>query len=126
MHEFVYADRILQTVLSDASKIGRRPVYVEVEVGELLGLTRESLTTAYGILAKGTVAEDSKLRMKLSRGFVECASCGYRGRLRVGSHEHVVDPAFACPQCGAPVNISAGMEVTLKQIQWEEGLHPRA
>lgn len=126
MHEYVYADRILQTVLSDASRTRKKPVYVDVEVGELLGLTRKSLTTAYGILAKGTAAEGSRLRMKLSPGSVECASCGFSGRLPAAKHEHLVDPVFACPRCGAPIGISGGMMVELKGIQWEDGFHPKA
>ncbi len=119
MHEFVYADRILQTVLTNASETRKKPVCVDVEVGGLLGLTRESLAMAYGLLAKGTVAEGSKIRVRLSKGSAECASCGYNGRLSPRKHDHTVDPAFACPGCGAPLSITAGLEVELRAIQWE-------
>jgi hydrogenase nickel incorporation protein HypA/HybF len=121
MHEYVYADRILQSVLSDAARLGRKPVRVEVTVGEMLGLTRESLTMAYEILAKGTKAEGSKLRTRFSEGSVECTSCGFEGRIPVRRHEHTIDPVFACPECGASLTVSSGLEVELREIKWEEG-----
>jgi hydrogenase nickel incorporation protein HypA/HybF len=120
LHEYVYADRILQSVLADATRLRKKPAKVEVVVGEMLGLTRESLTMAYEVLSKGTEAEGSKLRMKLSEGSVECSSCGFRGRMSLKRHEHVIDPAFACPECGAPLKVNAGLEVELRGIQWEE------
>jgi Zn finger protein HypA/HybF involved in hydrogenase expression len=115
LHEYVYADRILQSVLEEIGT-ARKPVTVTVEVGEMLGLTRESLTSAYKILAKGTRAEGSKLAVRFSRGSVECPMCGFRGRLSVGKHEHRIDPAFACPRCGSALKVSAGLEVKLVEI----------
>jgi hydrogenase nickel incorporation protein HypA/HybF len=123
MHEYVYADRILQSVLSDSERVGKKPISVEVSVGEMLGLTKESLTMAYEVLAKGTRAEGSRLKMKLSEGSVECPSCGFRGRIPVRRHEHLIDPAFACPECGSSLKVAAGLEVELRKIRWEDGPH---
>ncbi len=114
MHEYVYADRILQSVLEESGD--RKPAKVEVEVGEMLGLTKASLTTAYGVLAKGTRAEGSKLVVKLSRGSVRCPRCGFRGRLPIERHEHRIDPAFACPKCGSSLQVESGLEVRLIKI----------
>lgn len=113
MHEYVYADRILQTVLQETTA---RPKTVTVEVGELLGLTAESLTTAYQILSKGTPAEGSKLVVKFSRASVECPQCGFDGRLKADGHRHAVDPAFACPRCGMSLKVKAGLEAKLVAI----------
>ena len=118
MHEYVYADRILQSVLADSARVRKTPFRVDVEVGELLGLTKESLRMAYEILAKGTRAEGSTLHTKISEGFLECDSCGFRGRLPVKGHRHVIDPTFSCPECGAPLRVVAGMEIKLNQIVW--------
>jgi hydrogenase nickel incorporation protein HypA/HybF len=118
MHEYVYADKILQTVLEEVGT-RRKPSSVEVEVGEMLGLTRASLGTAYEVLAKGTPAEGSKLLVKFARGSVHCQKCDYEGRLPVKRHEHRIDPAFSCPKCGASLNVITGLEVELKGIQWE-------
>jgi hydrogenase nickel incorporation protein HypA/HybF len=114
LHEYVYADRILQSVLEGLG--GRRPKAVKVEVGEMLGLTTESLTMAYGILSKGTKAEGSKLDVVLTEGSVECPQCGFAGRLSLKRHQHVVDPAFACPECGSSLRVAKGLEVRLVEV----------
>lgn len=115
MHEYVYADRILQTVLEEVGS-GRKPKTVTVEVGGLLGLTRGSLSTAYGVLSKGTRAEGSKLVIRFSEGAVECPKCGYLGALKASGHQHTVDPAFPCPECGSSLNIKAGLEARLISV----------
>jgi hydrogenase nickel incorporation protein HypA/HybF len=112
VHEFVYADRILQSVLEEL-RANPRPSKVKVEVGEMLGLTRESLSTAYEVLAKGTRAEGSRLVVKFEEGSVECPRCGFSGRMAVRRHEHKIDPAFACPNCGSSLKIRLGLEVKL-------------
>ncbi len=115
MHEYVYADRILQTVLEEIGR-GGRPDTVTVEVGEMLGLTRESLTTAYAVLSKGTKAEGSRLSVRFSRGSVRCPKCGFEGRLEVRRREHRIDPAFACPKCGSSLSILTGLGVRLVKM----------
>ncbi|MDG7011082.1 MAG: hydrogenase maturation nickel metallochaperone HypA [Nitrososphaerota archaeon] len=116
MHEYVYADKILQSVLQEIGPKGR-PTAVTVEIGEMLGLTRETLTSAYGILSKGTQAEGSKLKVKFSKGAVECPECGFHGRMRLTRHMHAVDPTFACPECGSSLRVSAGLEARLIAIE---------
>ncbi len=116
LHEYVYADRILQSVLEDAG--GRKVAAVKVEVGEMLGLTTESLSMAYEILSKGTTAEGSKLHVAYAEGSVECPKCGFSGRLPLRRHEHRIDPAFACPECGSSLKVKGGLDVKLLDIQW--------
>jgi hydrogenase nickel insertion protein HypA len=120
MHEYVHADRILQTVIEDLGGKDGGSAMVVVEVGEMLGLTKESLTTAYEVLSKGTKAAGSKLEVKFTEGSVECAKCGYSGRLSLKGHSHVVDPAFACPECGSSLRVASGLEVKLIDIQFGE------
>ena len=112
MHEYVYADRILQTVLEELGS-QKKASMATVEVGEMLGLTRESLSSAYKILSRGTRAEGSKLRVRFSKGGVQCPNCGFAGRMNVGRHEHRVDPAFACPKCGTSLKVTSGLDVKL-------------
>ena len=122
MHEYVYADRVLQSVLDDAARVQRGPVRFEIEVGELLGLAKESLTVPYGILAWGTRAEGSTLRVKLAEGYVERGSYGFRGRIPIRGHQHGIDPAFASPECGKPFKVVAGLGIELNGILWESDL----
>ncbi len=117
MHEFVYADRILQSVLEEIGASPPQSLTVKVEVGEMLGLTRESLQTAYGVLSKGTKAEGSRLLVKFTRGEVRCGRCGFEGRIAVRRHEHRVDPAFSCPECGSSLKVVSGLEVKLAAIE---------
>jgi hydrogenase nickel insertion protein HypA len=117
VHEYVYADRILQSVLKQMSTSGKPGVKeVKVEVGEFLDLSNQSLNMAYGILSKETAAAGSKLRVKILRGSVRCPSCGYSGRIEPKKGEHAVDPVFACPKCGAPLKIESGNEVKIVSI----------
>ena len=84
MREQVYADRILRTVLEEAG--GTRPATVTVEVGEMLGLTREPLAFACSVLSNGTKAEGSRLSARSSRGSMKCPARGYTCvKSRVGS-----------------------------------------
>ncbi|MGD0145666.1 MAG: hydrogenase maturation nickel metallochaperone HypA [Nitrososphaerales archaeon] len=117
MHEYVYADRILQSVLEETGAAEKSPRRVKVDVGEMLGLTRESLTMAYGILSKGTKAEGSKLVVRFTRGSVECPKCRFSGRLPVHRHDHTIDPAFACPQCGSSLKVVGGLDLKITGIE---------
>jgi hydrogenase nickel insertion protein HypA len=118
LHEYVYADRILQSVLdlmreSDKGKVSE----VRVEVGELLGLTGPSLKEAYGYLSKGTRADGSKLTVHFAPSSVKCDGCGYSGRPEGrGRHAHVIDPALLCPRCSAPLSIDKGMELEIEGV----------
>jgi hydrogenase nickel incorporation protein HypA/HybF len=116
MHEYVYADRILQSVLQELGT-RRRAATVTVEMGEMLGLTRESLTSAFEVLSKGTPAEGLKLKIRFTKGAVECPKCGFHGRLQMKAHFHAVDLTFACPECGSSLKISAGLEARLVGIE---------
>jgi hydrogenase nickel incorporation protein HypA/HybF len=117
MHEYILADRVLQSVLEFMNKQGLSSVsIVDVDVGELLGLEGDSLSMAYGILSKGTKAEGSKLKVHRIKGTVICSKCGYEGSLKHIPNEHLIDPAFACPSCGSPVSIKAGNDVKLNLV----------
>ena len=117
MHEYILADRVLQSVLEFMEKQNLSSVReVDLDVGELLGLEGDSLNMAYGILSKGTKAEGSKLRVHRIKGVVICNKCGYEGALTHVPHEHVIDPAFSCPNCGSPVSIKTGNDLKLNRI----------
>ncbi|MGD0396109.1 MAG: hydrogenase maturation nickel metallochaperone HypA [Nitrososphaerales archaeon] len=117
MHEYVYADRILQSVLEEVRAAGKSPRRVKVDAGEMLSLTRESLTMAYGILSKGTSAEGSKLVVRFTRGSVERPKCHFSGRLPVHRHDHTIDPAFACPQCGSSLKVVEGLDLKITDLK---------
>jgi hydrogenase nickel incorporation protein HypA/HybF len=117
MHEFVYADKIVQSAITELGARKGEGQTVSVQVGEMLGLTRESLTMAYRILSKGTPAEGSRLLVRFEKGETECPGCGFKGRLKLRTHEHLIDPVFACPKCGSSLRITAGLDVRIKSIK---------
>ncbi len=113
----MFADRILQSVLEETRGTDRGPVLVRVQVGEMLGLTRESLTTAFSVLSKGTRIEGATLRVRFVEGSVECPACGFTGRLPAKRHDHRIDPAFACPDCGSSLRVKEGLDVKLIAVE---------
>ena len=117
MHEFVLADRVLQSVLEYMNDKRLTEVHeVGVDIGELLGVENESLRSAFTLLSKGTRVEGCKLRIRRVNGFVGCGKCGYEGGLRGDEVGHFVDPVFACPKCGLPVEIRAGRELKIISV----------
>jgi hydrogenase nickel incorporation protein HypA/HybF len=117
MHEYVLADRVLQSALEymDSQKLTEIH-QIEVNVGELLGLENESLRAAFSVMSKGTHAENCKLRIRRIKGKVVCNECGYVGGLEQRIIEHRTDPVFQCPKCGLPVKISMGNDLKITRI----------
>ncbi len=117
MHEYILADRVLQSLLEHMKSQGLAAVReVDIDVGELLGLENETLRMAFDTLSKGTPGENCKLKIRRVKGSVECNKCGYTGGLESEHVEHVVDPVFACPKCSAPVTIKAGNDLRIAKI----------
>jgi hydrogenase nickel insertion protein HypA len=117
MHEYVYADRILQSILEFMKKENRKKVsLIHVRVGELLDLSSESLNLAYKTLSSETVAKGSKLKVSIERSAVSCSNCGFKGRLKAQG-SHAIDPAFACPKCGSPLKIYKGNSVEIIDVK---------
>ena len=90
--------------------------FMRVDIGELLGVKNESLRDAFALLSKGAGVEGCKLRIRRVNGSVRCGKCGYEGGLKGDEVKHSVDPVFACPKCGAPVEIRAGRELKLISV----------
>lgn len=118
MHEYIYADRILQSVLEYMETTGKKQVsIISIRVGELLGLDSNSLGFAYRVLSAETIAKGSRLRISITRSSVRCDRCGYEGRLQPSDEPHTIDPVFPCPECGAPLKVGKGNEVTITKIR---------
>jgi hydrogenase nickel insertion protein HypA len=116
LHEYVYADRVLQTVLQYLKENpGREAGSVKVELGELLGVTPQSLKHAFGLLARDTQAATAKLVVRTVHPSVVCNQCGFKGAVSHGE-EHVIDPVFACPKCGSPLSVKMGSELKVTGI----------
>jgi hydrogenase nickel insertion protein HypA len=115
LHEFIIVDRIIQSVLASTRK-GSKVHEVTVEMGELLGLSKESVNLAFETLSKGTAIEGSRLVVNWIRGEVACPNCDYQGGLASIVAEHRIDPAFPCPVCGSPLKIERGNEWSILKV----------
>jgi hydrogenase nickel insertion protein HypA len=117
MHEYILADKVLQSALEFAKENGLQSIHeIDIDVGELLGMETSSLSVAFKILSEKTEAEGSKLRVHRVKGIVVCNKCGFRGGLKQISHTHSIDPAFACPNCAAPVSVETGNDIKINSI----------
>jgi hydrogenase nickel incorporation protein HypA/HybF len=119
MHEFSVTQQIVRTVLEEAQKHNaKRVTSVHLIIGKLTFLGLEQIRFSYGLLAKGTIMERSKLLIEEKEPTVRCPSCGYEGPAK-----YLDDPAFhfgiptlTCPKCGNQVTIASGRECTIKDI----------
>ena len=91
MHESALARRILDVVLARAGSARVRAVRGWIAESE--ALSRESLAFHFAAHARGTLAEDARLEMRLEHVRARCLDCGRRW-----APEHHV---LVCPACGA-------------------------
>jgi hydrogenase nickel incorporation protein HypA/HybF len=92
MHESALARRILAAVLASAGTARVRAVRGWIAESE--ALSRESLAFHFAAHARGTLAEDARLELRLMHVPARCRTCG----LTWAPEHHVL----LCPACGAP------------------------
>jgi hydrogenase nickel incorporation protein HypA/HybF len=94
MHESSLANAILREVLKRADEGGaRRVLAVHGWVAETETLSRESLSSSFEAMARGTSAEGATLHLALSHVTARCAEC----KAEYQPEHHVL----ICPACGA-------------------------
>ncbi len=120
MHEFILAERVVKSALEYADNTQMTKVNeVEIEIGELLGISNESFRLAYATLAKNTLVQGAKVKIRRVKGDVRCVSCGYSGNYQASEangEKHMIDPVIACPKCGSPLRIDRGNECRILGI----------
>ena len=91
MHESALARRLVAAVLERTA--GARVRVVRGWVAESEALSPESLAFHFAAHARGTLAEDARLELELTRVEARCRACG-----RTYTPEHHV---VLCPACGS-------------------------
>ncbi|MFA5771851.1 MAG: hydrogenase maturation nickel metallochaperone HypA [Thermoplasmata archaeon] len=120
MHEFSMMTQIVEQVINEACKRGAKEVKeTNLEIGEMTFLAPEQLKFAYEILSKGTILENSKLRIRKKKMKILCEKCGYEGKAEYESdlRYHFVVPKLYCPRCKGSVKIVSGKECNVKNIK---------
>ncbi|TWH46707.1 hydrogenase maturation nickel metallochaperone HypA [Sporomusa sp. KB1] len=113
MHELAIAQGILDIALSTAVNHNANSVLgVKVIVGELTGTVPEALEFGFVALAKGTMAENACLSIRIIPLTGHCRDCG--------SQSSIDKYCFACASCGShAVEIITGRELKVESVEVE-------
>lgn len=113
MHEASIAQSILDIVIETAMKNNVSKIKaVNLIIGKLSAIEKDSLTTAYDVLKEGTIASESTLNIDIIDIKGRCNDCGYETTYE--------DYYFACKKCGSyNVEILEGEELSIKDIEVE-------
>jgi hydrogenase nickel incorporation protein HypA/HybF len=116
MHEFSICRNIVAAVIAEYEKVTPAPlrlIAVRIKAGKLHQIVPESLLTAYEVLTKGTIAENSSLEIDFIEIVCKCDNCDWEGEIDY--------PFFLCKKCGSDhVTIVQGNELYLENLEIEE------
>ncbi|MBN2536280.1 MAG: hydrogenase maturation nickel metallochaperone HypA [Spirochaetales bacterium] len=115
MHEFSICTNIVESVIAEYEKIEPGPVRllkVRVVVGKLHQIVPETLLSAYEVLTKGTIAENSQMEIEFVDVCCQCNKCLWEGEIDY--------PFFICKECGSgDIALIHGKELYLKNLEVE-------
>ncbi len=111
VHEYSVVGALIEQVEAQARAHGAIAVRrVCVRIGELSGVDRELLATAYELFRERTICAEAALSIEPVSARWECCQCGrelsQQGMLR-------------CVACGSPASLAQGDEILLTQIEME-------
>jgi len=122
LHELSIASNLVKAVVDAASahpgcvSVGE----IEVRVGRAAFISADQLEFCFGIVAKEEpIMEGASLRIVHEEVEISCTGCGRVGPLEVREDPafHYALPLFACPDCGAAVEMTKGRTVTIANVQ---------
>lgn len=116
MHETVIAQQVVRVVLAEMKSRGASGVRsIDLEVGQLEGLTSADLRKAFELESTGTAAEGADLHVSLSPARAFCPSCNQERPFEL-PQAHVHDlPPVVCPECGSRLELSGGRGFVVRQ-----------
>lgn len=111
MHEYSIVSALVDQVECEVRRhraaLVRR---VRVRVGDLAGVDRELLRTAWSLFREGTVCEDAEIELEGEAACWECPGCG--ATIAVGA-------ALRCDGCARPARLASGDALVLERIEME-------
>jgi hydrogenase nickel incorporation protein HypA/HybF len=110
MHEVGMMQQILEMAVERAKGEGAQHINeVHMRVGTESGVEPESLTLAFEVAKKGTIAEDARLEVEGVPTLCYCANCGIEF--------HPIDVLYECPECHQPnCEVRQGKEFELAYL----------
>jgi hydrogenase nickel incorporation protein HypA/HybF len=117
MHGLSIANNLVKTVLKSLKSYDvKRVLGIEVEVGELMGISPEELRQGFYIAAEGTLLEGVSLSIQVKPAKIKCLKCGYKGASK-NPLTHALMPSPQCPECGDfRVEILEGKGLRVKNL----------
>jgi hydrogenase nickel incorporation protein HypA/HybF len=114
MHELQLARHVLDVVLAGAREAGAvRVRTVHGRLGDVEALSATALAFHFHALARGTVAEDAELALRLHHVEARCRSCA-----RVYLPDHVL----LCPGCGSTDgNLLGEVGLVVESLEVDDG-----
>jgi hydrogenase nickel incorporation protein HypA/HybF len=115
MHEIGIAESVLDAVRAQAQRLPGGHIYkVAVRVGELSGVSPDSLVFCFESLVKGTEMEPLSLEIEYCPARRQCRKCG--GPFTAEAE------GVPCPECGGMDSVLAGgEELDIAYLEVEDG-----
>jgi hydrogenase nickel incorporation protein HypA/HybF len=112
VHELAIADAIVQVASRHAA--GRRIVAIDVRLGHLRQVVKDSLLFSFELTAQGTALEGARLNVEAVPAAGTCRVCDAYGPL--GGFP------LSCARCGAlDVEVLEGQELEVEAVEVETG-----
>ena len=113
MHELALTESILKIVVSEGKKSGAsRVLSIKLKLGEYSDVIPHYITQYFGIVSRGSIAENASIVVERIPASVLCRSCGYEGA--------VDRKVIKCPKCGSDdLKMLSGREFYVDSIELE-------
>ena len=113
MHEMSVATSLMRVLSKKLAELAPcKLTALELTVGELSGIDRESLRFALDTLVTEAGYDGVELRFEPGPAVFACSACSWQGQLSSFT--------LACPKCNGPdLDIIAGQHVSLERIEIE-------
>ena len=111
MHELGITQNILDSALAEAEGAGAREVrQINLVIGELSGVSEESVRFHFATLSRGTIAERAELAFTVAPAKSQCRRCD--SVFEAEKHD------WACPECGgSDLEVTGGRELRVESIE---------
>ena len=124
MHEYSLMQNVIASILEELKKSegcpGGPALEVVLTIGALAIHSEAATRQAYEVLAKGTLLENSSLKLVIAPVLLSCPACGFQGPLPQGAVDpHDPSPLVPCPRCGTAAPISGCRGVDNIELRWD-------
>ena len=110
MHEMPIVENLVKTTLDQAAEYhATRVTGVHLRLGELSGITADSVQFYWDHMREGTICQGAALHFVRAPATVQCLDC---------RHAVLLDPSLeACPACGGlRLQVTGGDEFLLERL----------